>query len=78
MATEGSPKQPNPLYDPAYAIAPTYPFFYIRYMSSLLTSPIMVHYICQLVNVQRSTTWCVCVFVCVCVRACARAMCVCV
>merc|ERR1719183_3329286 len=57
MATEGSSKHPNPLYDPAYAAAPTYPFFYIRYISALLTSPIMVHYICQVVNVQRSTTW---------------------
>ena len=32
MATKGSSKHPNPLYDPAYAAAPTYPFFYIRYV----------------------------------------------
>lgn len=57
MATQGDVKHPNPLYDPAYARSPTYPFFYIRYMSALLTSPIMVHYICQVVGVPRSTTW---------------------
>lgn len=57
MATQGDAKHPNPLYDPEYARSPTYPFFYIRYISALLTSPIMVHYICQVVGVPRSTTW---------------------
>ena len=57
MATEGDSKHPNPLYDPTYATAPTYPFFYIRYIGALITSPIMVSYICHVVAVQRSTAW---------------------
>ena len=57
IATEGDAKHPNPFYDRAYARAPTYPFFYARYIQRLLTSPMMVHYICQVVGVPRSTTW---------------------
>jgi bacteriorhodopsin len=57
MATEGDEKHPNPLYDRAYARAPTYPFFYTRSIQRMLTSPMMVHYICQVVGVPRSTTW---------------------
>ena len=57
MATEGDSKHPNPLYDAEYAHSPTYPFFWIRDVSAMLTSPIMGLYICQLVGVPRSTSW---------------------
>ncbi|EKX33118.1 hypothetical protein GUITHDRAFT_148137 [Guillardia theta CCMP2712] len=50
ISSPGDKAHPNPLYDEEYALAPTYPLFYVRHLAWLLVSPLLLYQICVVVG----------------------------
>jgi len=42
FAHKGTKEYPNPMFNAAYALAPTYPVFYARHINQFLTSPLIL------------------------------------
>ncbi|KAJ1493036.1 hypothetical protein T484DRAFT_1930022, partial [Baffinella frigidus] len=56
MATPGDHKHKNPFYDPAYAKAPTYPLFYVRFVEWGVFSAVVLPYLADIAGAPPSTS----------------------